>query len=549
MRSSSFFYHLLAFVPSLTLADPTTVFVEYYPYEVVCSGKTTLSTSSTYVNTSLPYVETFSYSVNSTRIVPGSSSSPGAYTTNIVTANVTAPVFKTGMPTCATCPTPVTEFVPTGFARYGIYTVTQTTDVSTPVYITGTPTCATCSTPVTELVPASVSSSSIPGTYTTTQTTNVTTPVYITGTPTCATCSTPVTELVPSSSTPGTYTTTETANVTSSTFITGKPTCATCSTPVTELVPPTSSAPGVISSKSSSSSSSPSSSPSSSSATQSSSSSMPSSSSSSTWSSSSSSSPNSSSSSSSSPSPTSSSTSSSSSSSSSSSTSSQTPVPSGACSLSKCGLGPLTVQEYNNTYVLANAYAAKDGHSGVGPDYYLDQNLTLLATGSTYNMSVPATYGSGNETYVDGGNGNEVPYWADTRATYGGFEYNPNNFTFVYTGYFVPQQSGSYQFCLDGADNEQAFYIGSNAAFPCGDSSNAATPRGAEPYERYWFASSEYGTADCRNMTLTAGFYYPIRVVYGNDGLPASSQFQVSGPGLGTNMIDLSGYVAPPSCT
>lgn len=208
----------------------------------------------------------------------------------------------------------------------------------------------------------------------------------------------------------------------------------------------------------------------------------------------------------------------------------------------------MTVKEYYNPYEPSEAYGNKQGSGGVGPDYYLDQNLQPLNTGTTTNMSVPATDGSGTETELDGGDGIKTSYYNDTRAMYGGFEYNPNNFSFVWTGYFVPEHSGSYQFCLDYADNEQAFYIGSDTAFPYGDSSNAAIPRGADIYERYWFGSSDYNQFVCKNMTLTAGFYYPIRAVYGNDGLPAQSTFQVSGPGLGTNVTDLSGYVAPPTC-
>ncbi|KAH0334419.1 hypothetical protein KCU81_g9464, partial [Aureobasidium melanogenum] len=453
MRISSFAYHFLAFVPSLSLAQATTALVEYYPFEIVCSGQTVLSTSTT------------------TRLIPGNStgtffsptSSPtsGIYTTDIVTANVTTPIFKTGMATCATCPTPVTEFVPPNFARYGIYTTTQTANVTTPVFITGTPTCATCSTPVTELVPPNSSG----------------------------------TGAIPSKSS-------------SSTSMSSSSSMSPSSSPTR-------------SSMSSSSSMSPSSSPTSSSMSSSSSMSPSSSPTSSSMSSSSSNSPSSS--------PTASLTTSSSSSSSSSSTSSSTPTPSNACAIRQCAPGALTVKGYYNSYVLADAYAAKDGHSGVGPDYYLDQNLQPLNTGTTTNMSVPATYGSGNETYVDGGDDNQIPYYADTTAMYGGFEYNPNNFTFVWTGYFVPQQSGSYQFCLDYADNEQAFYIGSDTAFPCGDSSNAATPRNAQAYERYWFASSDYNQAVCKNMTLTAGFYYPIRAVYGTmdfQHLLSSSQFR-----------------------
>ncbi|KAK5999458.1 hypothetical protein QM012_005459 [Aureobasidium pullulans] len=104
-------------------------------------------------------------------------------------------------------------------------------------------------------------------------------------------------------------------------------------------------------------------------------------------------------------------------------------------------------------------------------------------------MSVPNLNGHGKKVLVDGGdgrngsNGDLLYYYPDDVSRYGGSDFNTNNFTFVWTGYFAHRESRSYQFCLTYAGNRQAFYIGNDAAFPCGDSSNAATPRGATTYD------------------------------------------------------------------
>jgi hypothetical protein len=153
----------------------------------------------------------------------------GTYTTT-VTSNFTRPVTSTGTPSCATCSVPITVYEPPFSAA--TYTTTVTTDMSVPVTTTGTATCATCSIPVTVYEPSFTA-----GTYTTTVTTNVTMRMTFTGTAPCATCSVPVTVYDPPT-TAGTYTTTITADVTAPVTSTGKPSCVTCSTPVTVFDPP-----------------------------------------------------------------------------------------------------------------------------------------------------------------------------------------------------------------------------------------------------------------------------------------------------------------------
>ncbi|CAD0084611.1 unnamed protein product [Aureobasidium vineae] len=131
----------------------------------------------------------------------------------------------------------------------------------------------------------------------------------------------------------------------------------------------------------------------------------------------------------------------------------------------------------------------------------------------------------------------------------GGITVNANNFTAVYIGYFVPKISGTYQFCDLFADNRDDFYIGSTSAFPCGNPSDASTPRNAAFTLENPYGSATNGRAVCVNITMAAGYAYPLGNVYGQKGLPAENQFKVSGPGLGTNVTDLTGFISSDSCS
>ncbi|KAK1657373.1 hypothetical protein BDP55DRAFT_567340, partial [Colletotrichum godetiae] len=125
--------------------------------------------------------------------------------------------------------------------------------------------------------------------------------------------------------------------------------------------------------------------------------------------------------------------------------------------------------------------------------------------------------------------------------------YNANNFTLVFTGYFRPDQTGTFTFCYaPDADNRDVLYLGSTSAFPCGQPSNAATPRGATPLAQYWFAAS--GNTGCVSTNLVAGFFYPIRSVFGNWGTPSSLSLVYTGPGRTTNSSDISGLGYAESC-
>ena len=124
--------------------------------------------------------------------------------------------------------------------------------------------------------------------------------------------------------------------------------------------------------------------------------------------------------------------------------------------------------------------------------------------------------------------------------------YDANNFTLVFTGYYLAPQSGSYTFCIQ-ADNRDALYIGSDSALPCGDASNGATPAGATPLADYFFDKTDSPNI-CQSIKLVAGFYYPIRSVYGNWGPPSSLGLTVQPPG-GDATSNVEGNAFPNTCS
>ncbi|KAF4341700.1 PA14 domain protein [Fusarium beomiforme] len=225
---------------------------------------------------------------------------------------------------------------------------------------------------------------------------------------------------------------------------------------------------------------------------------------------------------------------------------STTPVPSNACAFPSgtCDPSSLNADLYANSISPTEGYGVSDGESGVGPDYYLSQQS--LAQGSTTTLFMP--YGD-NE---DGGTGQTTPgspnfnYFPGLTKTFAGITFNANNFTLVFLGYFVPPTTGSYEFCTN-VDNRDAVYIGSDSAFPCGDPSNSATPRGATPLVEYWFFRDN--TTQCANVDMVQGYYYPFRSVYGNWGSPSVMTTTVKGPGDSDASSDFSGKVAPDTCS
>lgn len=161
------------------------------------------------------------------------------------------------------------------------------------------------------------------------------------------------------------------------------------------------------------------------------------------------------------------------------------------------------------------------GSSPLGPDYYFQK--TPYGNGVSNSLSVPGV--------PQPATGNTAP-----NSTYAGVTYNPNNSTFVFTGYFQPPTSGVYTICTYG-DNVNNLYLG-QGAFACG--SNAVA--GATPI----LSSTRFNT-NCTNQTLVANVLYPFRQVYGELGLPNSLTTTIRLVGASSN-IDAGTNFYPLSC-
>ncbi|KAF4451653.1 PA14 domain-containing protein [Fusarium austroafricanum] len=197
-----------------------------------------------------------------------------------------------------------------------------------------------------------------------------------------------------------------------------------------------------------------------------------------------------------------------------------------------------------NAFSKKDGYGISDGKSGVGPDYYRSQPSP--DQGSTTDLSVPG--GDNNDATSDTTNPDEsANYTPGLTKSYGGMKFNANNFTIVFTGYFVPPKTGSYKFCIK-ADNRDALYIGSDSAFPCGDASNSATQPGKTPLAEHWYGK-DVGDPNCNSIDMVEGYYYPLRSVYGNWGTPEYLTATVQGPDDDSGSSDVSGKVAPDTCS
>lgn len=197
----------------------------------------------------------------------------------------------------------------------------------------------------------------------------------------------------------------------------------------------------------------------------------------------------------------------------------------------------LTVHYYEND-MWSHAYG-RNFERGGDPDYYLP--LTPLDRGQTRSLSVPYFYGYEG---MPGGYLREVDmdYYPGLTNRFAGIEYNANNFTLVFTGYYRPLITGTHTFCAN-ADNVHNFYLGADSAFPCGAPANRHTPPGAAPLVRSHISRGPRRA--CADRELIAGLYYPLRAVYGNRGLPSSLAFTVRAPGREASFdVGEAGYPA-----
>ncbi|GMM31808.1 hypothetical protein DAMA08_045530 [Martiniozyma asiatica (nom. inval.)] len=157
---------------------------------------------------------------------------------------------------------------------------------------------------------------------------------------------------------------------------------------------------------------------------------------------------------------------------------------------------------FNKEEWVANSYTTKNAY---GTAY----SVTQPQLSYTYNLFAPAT------TEIFG-----VP----------GVEFN--HFVAEYMGYFKAKESGMYSFKINGLDDGAMIFFGTQTAF------NACGPQVSVPdasWNEYlmwgknpWDIDSE--TSDIGYVFLEEGFYYPMRLVYINNGENALFDFDITTP-------------------
>jgi len=105
----------------------------------------------------------------------------------------------------------------------------------------------------------------------------------------------------------------------------------------------------------------------------------------------------------------------------------------------------------------------------------------------------------------------------------------PTTTSYMYVGYFLAPTTGTYNFYLAG-DDRGWLWVGDDALTGAYTSSNFLIT-----------SNFDTGTVTSTNLLLTAGTYYPVRIVTGNNGGPGSVTFSFSGPGI-TTRTNGTGY-------
>ncbi|SSD61959.1 uncharacterized protein SCODWIG_03720 [Saccharomycodes ludwigii] len=135
-------------------------------------------------------------------------------------------------------------------------------------------------------------------------------------------------------------------------------------------------------------------------------------------------------------------------------------------------------------------------------------------------------------------NDNQLPYTLPVI-----FDYNTTftNFTMELTGYFLAPQTGSYTFTLGYVDDSAGLLFGENAFGCCqqNDITASTTNFLVDAIKNWHVGIQNYAVA---KITMNAGSYYPIRIVFSNAITKASLFFTISLPD-GTLLDDMTNYI------
>lgn len=155
---------------------------------------------------------------------------------------------------------------------------------------------------------------------------------------------------------------------------------------------------------------------------------------------------------------------------------------------------------YNQTF---NADTSEVG-TPYTPDYYFDETFTTVAAGLKrvmFHGNFSANPNNGNDVNFCRNN----PAWYNQVDTYVGFgqqELAQRNYTFEWTGWFRAPVTGTYNFYME-SDDDAYFWLGNNALYENNSDGNQI------------IATTNNSNQVTNSIQMTAGYYYPVRIQYG----------------------------------
>ena len=199
----------------------------------------------------------------------------------------------------------------------------------------------------------------------------------------------------------------------------------------------------------------------------------------------------------------------------------------------------------------SQSFPLRTDRIGVGTttsSYRIPQNRTYTyaqygldsegnAPGTVLGFSLGGLYGqkyskSGFPTTADGNGTVTFPLSAPTFFTSISYSSLGDNYIYIFIGYFNPPTTGTYTF-YTSSDDGSAVWIGDDALNNNATASDAVTNNN--------FGGSQGNTKRSGSIALTAGTFYPIRIMGTEGGGGDNLTFSWSGPSI-SETTDLTQY-------
>ncbi|EGV60947.1 hypothetical protein CANTEDRAFT_137418, partial [Yamadazyma tenuis ATCC 10573] len=113
------------------------------------------------------------------------------------------------------------------------------------------------------------------------------------------------------------------------------------------------------------------------------------------------------------------------------------------------------------------------------------------------------------------------------------------------SGYFYATTTGDYTFDISNADDTASITLGAGVAMDCCGSG----PLTGNLDENAYYIQGSGSTTATETVTLTAGVYYPIKIVYYQEGGPSSFTMSVTYPDDITHTSDIDWYSSTDNST